>query len=131
MDKTNYKISSALHNRIAKITRIYGDFITKEYQKFLEDPPQKNTNVSQQSHFVAAVFSAERRSPPWQMRFLCASGSVDCGAAGCYLPVIGTSRDSLHNRDAIHPPHRFPQAIPLRLRCSFHQRPLHLPCAAK
>ena len=37
-DKVGYKTASAVHKRIAKIASIYKDFVTKEYQKFLDEP---------------------------------------------------------------------------------------------
>jgi len=35
-DAVGFKTASAVHKRIAKIAAAYGDFVTKEYQKFLD-----------------------------------------------------------------------------------------------
>jgi len=37
-DKVGYKTASAVHKRIAKIASIYEDFVTGEYQKYLDKP---------------------------------------------------------------------------------------------
>ena len=37
-DKLGYKTASAVHKRIAKIASIYEDFVTGEYQKYLDKP---------------------------------------------------------------------------------------------
>ena len=37
-DKVGYKTASAVHKRIAKIASIYEDFVTGEYQKYLDEP---------------------------------------------------------------------------------------------
>lgn len=36
VDKVGYKTASAVHKRIANIASIYEDFVTSEYQKYLE-----------------------------------------------------------------------------------------------
>lgn len=35
-DKVGYKTASAFHKRIAKIADVYEDFVTAEYQKYLD-----------------------------------------------------------------------------------------------
>ena len=35
-DKVGYKTASAVHKRIAKIADVYEDFVTAEYQKYLD-----------------------------------------------------------------------------------------------
>ena len=35
-DAVGFKTASAVHKRIAKIAAAYEDFVTKEYQKFLD-----------------------------------------------------------------------------------------------
>ena len=35
-DKVGYKTASAVHKRIAKIAAAYEDFVTAEYQKYLD-----------------------------------------------------------------------------------------------
>ena len=37
-DLVGYKTASAVHKRIAKIASIYEDFVTGEYQKYLDGP---------------------------------------------------------------------------------------------
>ena len=37
-EKVGYKTASAVHKRIAKIANIYEDFVTGEYQKYLDKP---------------------------------------------------------------------------------------------
>lgn len=36
-DKVGYKTASAVHKRIAHVANAYEDFVTSEYQKYLED----------------------------------------------------------------------------------------------
>ena len=36
VDKVGYKTASAVHKRIAKIAAAYEDFVTAEYQKYLD-----------------------------------------------------------------------------------------------
>ena len=35
-DKVGYKTASTVHNRIAKIAGAYEDYVTAEYQKYLD-----------------------------------------------------------------------------------------------
>ena len=35
-DKVGYKTASAVHKRIAKIAEAYEDYVTAEYQKYLD-----------------------------------------------------------------------------------------------
>ena len=37
-DKVGYKTASAVHKRIAHIANAYEDFVTSEYQNFLDNP---------------------------------------------------------------------------------------------
>ena len=37
-EKVGYKTASAVHKRIAHIANAYEDFVTSEYQNFLDNP---------------------------------------------------------------------------------------------